>query len=92
MAGIQHIQRGSYDRPLTLFEAIYFIIVTLSTVGYGDISPDIWPGQAFIFVMIMVSFAFVPKQVREKPGEINSHHFTIFCLYSQCRSPLFPNR
>jgi hypothetical protein len=32
-------QRHSFDEPLTALQSIYFSIVTLTTVGYGDISP-----------------------------------------------------
>jgi hypothetical protein len=76
VCGIQHIQRGSPESPLTLFEAVYFVIVTFSTVGYGDISPDIWLGQVFIMIMIIVAFTFIPRQVghdrlRNDLGRIN---------------------
>ncbi|XP_025092879.1 potassium channel subfamily T member 2-like isoform X2 [Pomacea canaliculata] len=65
ICGIQHIQRSSSERPLTIFESVYYVIVTFSTVGYGDISPDIWLGQLFMIVMICVAFAFIPKQLEE---------------------------
>ncbi|WAR18060.1 KCNT2-like protein [Mya arenaria] len=45
ICGIQHIQRASAEVQLNMFDAVYFVIVTFSTVGYGDISPDIWPSQ-----------------------------------------------
>ncbi|XP_041360806.1 potassium channel subfamily T member 2-like isoform X2 [Gigantopelta aegis] len=65
VCGIQHIQRGSDTTSLSLFESVYFVIVTFSTVGYGDISPDIWLGQLFMFVMICVAFAFIPRQLEQ---------------------------
>lgn len=65
ICGIQHIQRGSEEKQLNMFEAIYFVIVTLSTVGYGDISPDIWLGQLFMLMMICVAFAFIPRRLEE---------------------------
>ncbi|KAL8625209.1 hypothetical protein ACOMHN_030842 [Nucella lapillus] len=65
ICGIQHIQRSSAQKPLNMFEAVYFVIVTFSTVGYGDISPDIWLGQLFMLFMICVAFAFIPKQIEE---------------------------
>lgn len=63
VCGIQHIQRASSEKSLTLFESFYFTIVTFSTVGYGDISPDIWLGQLFMVLMICIAFAFIPRQV-----------------------------
>lgn len=65
ICGIQHIQRSSHEKPLNMFEAVYFVIITFSTVGYGDIAPDIWLGQLFMFVMICIGFAFIPKQLEE---------------------------
>ncbi|XP_033759939.1 potassium channel subfamily T member 2-like [Pecten maximus] len=63
MCGVQHIQRGSSGAELTMFESFYFVIVTFSTVGYGDISPDTWLGQLFMTCMIGLAFAFIPRQV-----------------------------
>ncbi|XP_021366238.1 potassium channel subfamily T member 2-like [Mizuhopecten yessoensis] len=63
ICGIQHIQRGSNGHELSMFEAMYFVIVTFSTVGYGDISPDTWLGQLFMTFMICLAFAFIPRQV-----------------------------
>lgn len=63
ICGVQHIQRSSLESPLTMFESFYFTIVTFSTVGYGDISPDIWLGQVFMVLMICIAFAFIPRQV-----------------------------
>ncbi|XP_067665329.1 potassium channel subfamily T member 2-like isoform X2 [Haliotis asinina] len=82
ICGIQHIQRGSSETPLTMFESLYFVIVTFSTVGYGDISPDIWLGQLFMILMICIALAFIPRQIeviastwieRQKAGGEYSH-------------------
>ncbi|XP_062581347.1 potassium channel subfamily T member 2-like isoform X2 [Saccostrea cucullata] len=84
ICGIQHIQRSSATHPLTLFESFYFVIVTFSTVGYGDISPDNWLGQLFMLTMICLAFAFIPRQVegihstwkerKKTGGEYSSRH------------------
>ncbi|KAL5013854.1 hypothetical protein ScPMuIL_008124 [Solemya velum] len=65
ICGIQHIQRSSLDSPLTMFKSFYFVIVTFSTVGYGDISPDLWLSQLFMILMICVAFAFFPRQIEK---------------------------
>ncbi|XP_060599305.1 potassium channel subfamily T member 1-like, partial [Ruditapes philippinarum] len=59
--GIQHLQRGG-NRQLDLFEAMYFTIVTLSTVGYGDIHPDIWPSRLWMLCMIVAALLVLPTQ------------------------------
>lgn len=64
ICAIEHLQRGSVTN-LTLFEAFYFVMVTLSTVGYGDISPDIWPSQVYVIALIVVAIVILPKQVSE---------------------------
>ncbi|XP_078332184.1 potassium channel subfamily T member 2-like isoform X4 [Crassostrea virginica] len=84
ICGIQHIQRSSHTDPLTMFESFYFVIVTFSTVGYGDISPDNWLGQLFMLTMICLAFAFIPRQVegihstwkerKKTGGEYSSRH------------------
>ncbi|XP_067943638.1 potassium channel subfamily T member 2-like [Watersipora subatra] len=80
--GIQHLQRGSGKR-LNLFESLWFVVVTFSTVGYGDISPDIWPSRLFMMIMICLSLTMLPMQLeklaftwqeRKKKGSSYSKH------------------
>ena len=59
--GFQHLQRAGL-RKVNLFEALYFIIVTFSTVGYGDISPDYWGSRLFVIIMISVALVVLPQQ------------------------------
>lgn len=48
---------------MDLFESLYFVVVTFSTVGYGDYKPDNWPSQLFMVVMICVALIVLPTQV-----------------------------
>ncbi|XP_036357424.1 potassium channel subfamily T member 1 isoform X2 [Octopus sinensis] len=66
ICGIQHIQRATTyesEQQLNLFQSFYFVIVTFTTVGYGDFSPDYWLGQLFMLAMIVIAFAFIPRQL-----------------------------
>ncbi|KAJ3216082.1 hypothetical protein HDU67_009962 [Dinochytrium kinnereticum] len=45
---------------LTLMECFYFIIVTLSTVGYGDITAKTAPGQFVVVMLIFVALSLIP--------------------------------
>lgn len=65
ICGIQHIQRATTDleKQQNLFQSFYFVIVTITTVGYGDFYPDYWLGQLFMLLMIGVAFIFLPRQL-----------------------------
>lgn len=62
MCGVQHFQRAGH-RHFNLFQSCYFVVVTFSTVGYGDYVPDIWPSQLYMVVMICVALIVLPTQV-----------------------------
>ena len=49
----------------TIFDAMYFSIVTLSTVGYGDITPLTPLGKAITTVMILSGVALIPYQLTQ---------------------------
>ena len=40
----------------TLIEALYFCVVTLTTVGYGDLSPTTAGTQIFTIIYILTGF------------------------------------
>uniref|UniRef100_A0A8C1PQ52 Si:dkey-21e5.1 n=1 Tax=Cyprinus carpio TaxID=7962 RepID=A0A8C1PQ52_CYPCA len=61
--GIQHLERAG--KSLSLFDALYFCIVTFSTVGYGDVTPRIWPSQLLVVIMICVALVVLPLQFEE---------------------------
>lgn len=48
-------------QPLTYWECLYFLMVTMSTVGFGDLYAETVMGKAFVVLFIMifiVSFKF----------------------------------
>nr|XP_031533564.1 potassium channel subfamily T member 1 isoform X1 [Vicugna pacos] len=61
--GIQHLERAGDN--LSLLTSFYFCIVTFSTVGYGDVTPKIWPSQLLVVVMICVALVVLPLQFEE---------------------------
>ncbi|KAJ8390454.1 hypothetical protein AAFF_G00103890 [Aldrovandia affinis] len=81
ICGIQHLERAG--NHLTLFDSLYFCIVTFSTVGFGDVTPQIWPSKLLVVVMICVGLVAVPMQFeqlaylwmeRQKSGGNYSRH------------------
>ena len=59
------MHRGStYDasgctEPWTKVDALYFCMVSMSTVGYGDLAPSTWLSRCFTLVYILVGITVV---------------------------------
>ncbi len=51
------------DTKYTLFEAYYFLIMTMSTVGYGDISPEHWTGRFLVTIFVVSAILFLIPQL-----------------------------
>ncbi|XP_030193686.1 potassium channel subfamily T member 2 isoform X2 [Gadus morhua] len=63
ICGIQHLERAG--NKLTLFDSLYFCVVTFSTVGFGDVTPQIWPSQLLVVIMIFVALIVLPIQFEQ---------------------------
>ncbi|XP_037544980.1 potassium channel subfamily T member 2 isoform X2 [Nematolebias whitei] len=63
ICGIQHLERAGNN--LTLFHSLYFCVVTFSTVGFGDVTPQIWPSQLLVVIMIFVALIVLPIQFEQ---------------------------
>uniref|UniRef100_A0A914CMS7 Uncharacterized protein n=2 Tax=Acrobeloides nanus TaxID=290746 RepID=A0A914CMS7_9BILA len=59
---MEHLQRAG-KRQFDLFTSFYFVMVTFSTVGYGDWYPDTWLSQLFVVVLICVAFIVLPSKI-----------------------------
>jgi len=54
------------EKDLSFHDAFYFIVVTLATVGYGDIYPKTDLGKIFImFIIIFTIIIMLPQQTNE---------------------------
>jgi voltage-gated potassium channel len=47
------------QEQLRWLDAVYFTVITLTTVGYGDISPQTDPGKLFAMVYILVGLGII---------------------------------
>jgi hypothetical protein len=61
----QTVEEASGEDELPFHDAIYLTIVTISTVGYGDFSPNSLLAKVTICGMLAIVFVVVPLQVRE---------------------------
>jgi voltage-gated potassium channel len=65
----------------TLYDAFYWSLVTLSTVGYGDITPQTYQGRAVAMLLIIIGIgvisfftSIIVAAFTEKLPELNKQH------------------
>ena len=54
-----------YESLMCFHDAIYFGLVTLTTEGYGDITPKIWLAR-YIIIFTVLAFIFIIKPIHSK--------------------------
>ena len=52
------------------FDAFYFVVVTMTTVGYGDVTPLSELGRVLTLLMILTGVLFIPWQLSEFVGQV----------------------
>lgn len=58
------------DRLKNFFDAFYFVVVTMTTVGYGDVTPLSQAGRFMTVLMIFTGVLFIPWQLSELIGQV----------------------
>ena len=58
------------DRLVNFFDAFYFVVVTMTTVGYGDVTPLSEAGRLMTVLMIFTGVLFIPWQLSELIAQV----------------------
>jgi Ion channel len=64
-------------------DALYFSVVTLSTIGYGDIIPKTVGGKTVVIGLIIITFIIIPKQTGDLITLINMRSIYSRAIYKK---------
>lgn len=66
----------------TFLDAVYFSVVTMTTVGFGDVTPISEPGRLLTVLMIFTGIALIPWQVGDLIKQLvkTSNKLETLCL------------
>eukprot|EP00741_Cyanophora_paradoxa_P023071 tig00021537_g22281.t1 len=59
-ADAAHAAAGTQGDPIAFHEALYFVVVSISTVGYGDYVPDTAAGQLLTVLLLCAAITIFP--------------------------------
>ena len=68
----------------TFFDAVYFSVVTLTTVGFGDITPVSDYGRVITVLIIISGIVFIPWQVRNLIAHFIASMSKISLICKEC--------
>ncbi|CAJ1023167.1 Ion channel/Calcium-activated BK potassium channel alpha subunit, putative [Leishmania lindenbergi] len=63
-SGVFRIDQCFQGYPINMAVSIYFVVVTVSTVGFGDVTPQTQDGKAITIVIIFIFIAKMPTFIR----------------------------
>ncbi|MEO1095773.1 MAG: ion transporter [Cyanobacteria bacterium J06638_28] len=81
-------QRYHPETFRTFLDAAYFAVVTMTTVGYGDITPVSDAGRLFTILMILTGIALIPTQLGDLIRRIVKMSQSVQVPCNNCQWPL----
>ena len=70
---VYEVEHGQNPGFRTLFDGLYFAIVSLTTVGFGDLTPVSWQGRLLTMGMILAGVLLIPWQLTTRARQIVRH-------------------
>lgn len=59
-SGIYFFERDAQPEHFSsIFDSLWWAIITLTTVGYGDVYPITWGGRAFTYVILLIGLGII---------------------------------
>ncbi|MCG8344852.1 MAG: ion transporter [Chlorobiales bacterium] len=59
IGALMYLIEGEEHGFYSIFEGVYWAIVTITTVGYGDISPQTVPGRALAAILMIIGYSVI---------------------------------
>ena len=69
----------------TFFDAVYFSVVTMTTVGFGDITPTSQAGKLMTVLMILTGIALIPWQLGDLIKQIAKSSSKVRIVCKKCQ-------
>jgi voltage-gated potassium channel len=69
----------------TFFDAVYFAVVTMTTVGFGDVTPTSNAGKLMTVLMILTGIALIPWQLKDLIEQIAKSSNKVSTVCKNCQ-------
>ena len=79
-AGCFRIDQAFQNHPMNIAVSLYFIIVTVTTVGFGDVVPLTQDGKVIVMVIILIFIAQMPTFIQAIRSSVKI--FRVYRSYS----------